>query len=140
MFSLRNALLLSVFALGCFPTWAYAAASLPQEEVDALQQITKTLGIVYWEFNANTCQVERAGVTLNPPTDSTTNITCDCSFQNNTCHIVSIEIKRLNLPGILPPELELAQLPYLRRIFLSSNRLSGNLPAELGGLRNLTDL
>ncbi|KAK9267672.1 hypothetical protein L1049_010103 [Liquidambar formosana] len=133
-----RALFLSVLVVSCFRTWRYAAARLPQAEVDALQQIAKTMGSVYWKFNADSCQVERVGVTVIPPNESKANITCACNFQNNTCHIVAMEMKRLSLPGTLPPEL--VKLPYLQYMFLSSNWLSGNLPAELAGLRNLKDL
>lgn len=129
MFTVRaQAFLWSVFALSCFWTWRYAEAVVPSDEVDALQQISRTMGSVYWKFNVDSCQVEMAGVTLEPPKDSLANVTCDCSFVNNTCHIVSIELKRLSLPGILSPEL--VKLPYLQRIDLSYNYLNGSIPVE----------
>ncbi|XP_041023766.1 uncharacterized protein LOC121264574 [Juglans microcarpa x Juglans regia] len=35
-----------------------ASATVPRDEVDALQQIAETMGATDWKFNANTCQVE----------------------------------------------------------------------------------
>ncbi|KAJ6766884.1 LRR RECEPTOR-LIKE SERINE/THREONINE-PROTEIN KINASE RFK1-RELATED [Salix purpurea] len=153
----RYAFLVSVLSLSCLETPRLAAARLPQDEVDALNLITKKMGANGWNFNADSCgeylpRVQR--------TDPDRNITCDCRFENNTCHITSLYFKRFNLAGELPPEL--IQLRYLKNIdlsynylsgsipsqwaslqlemmILSSNKLDGNLPKELAELKNLID-
>ena len=57
--------------------------------VDVLQQITRTLGAVYWKFNSDSCVVEMFGVAEKSPRGSETNIDCDCSIENSTfCHVV----------------------------------------------------
>ncbi|GLT72029.1 hypothetical protein SLA2020_440000 [Shorea laevis] len=129
MFFLKHALFVSVVALSCFSKQRFATARVPQDEVDALQQIAKTMGATYWKFNATSCKLETVGVTApEPPARSEKNITCNCQFENNTCHIVAIEIKRFSLPGVLPPEL--VQLPYLQHIDFAYNYLSGSIPSN----------
>ncbi|KAG2689281.1 hypothetical protein I3760_09G132900 [Carya illinoinensis] len=89
-----------------------ASATVPQDEVDVLQQIAERMGATNWKFNANTCQVETV-MSDPPPNNSAKNVKCDCSiFPNNTCYIVRIELKRFSLPGVLPPEL--VRLRYLQ--------------------------
>uniref|UniRef100_A0A7N0REY2 non-specific serine/threonine protein kinase n=1 Tax=Kalanchoe fedtschenkoi TaxID=63787 RepID=A0A7N0REY2_KALFE len=150
---------LLVVALSC--SSAAAQSRVPQDEVDALARVVKTLGNVYWRFNSSACRVESFGVTPDPPADAETNVTCDCSFPGNVCHVTSIVFKRHNLPGILPSEL--VNLPYIRTIDLAynylngtipkewaslplqligllANRLSGEIPAELGNITTLTYL
>ncbi|KAK9267997.1 hypothetical protein L1049_010435 [Liquidambar formosana] len=96
------------------------------------------MGTVYWKFNADSCQVEMVGLTLNPPDNSKANITCDCSIDNNTCHIVALDLEANQFFGAVPSEL--GKLVNIKTLFLSSNRLSGNLPKELAELRSLRDL
>ncbi|KAB5534185.1 hypothetical protein DKX38_017271 [Salix brachista] len=48
------------------------------------------------------------------------------------------ELKKYNLPGVLPPHL--VKLPHLQVVMLSSNHFTGNLPVSFSGLINLTDL
>jgi len=59
--------------------------------VDALQQIAKTMGATYWKFNATSCELEMVGV-MSPeqPPRSEKKVTCNCQFENNTCHIVAM--------------------------------------------------
>ncbi|KAJ6364366.1 hypothetical protein OIU76_029338 [Salix suchowensis] len=126
----RYAFLVSVLSLSCLETPRLAAARLPQDEVDALNLITKKMGANGWNFNADSCgeylpRVQR--------TDPDRNITCDCRFENNTCHITSLKFKRFNLAGELPPEL--IQLRYLKNIDLSYNYLSGSIPSQWASLQ-----
>lgn len=62
---------------------------------NALEQMMKTMGNVYWQFNPFTCKVEKFGVTLNPPSDSVANITCDCNFPGNVCHVTSMYVNEM---------------------------------------------
>ncbi|XP_022927452.1 probable LRR receptor-like serine/threonine-protein kinase RFK1 isoform X1 [Cucurbita moschata] len=151
-----------VLAVDCFIFFRFADSKLPQEEVDALQQITRTLGAVYWKFNSDSCVVEMFGITEKPPRGSEGKIGCDCNVENSTiCHVVRIEFKQHNLPGVLPREI--VKLPFLKEVDLAYNylhgniprewastrltsisllvnRLSGEIPAELGNITTLTEL
>ncbi|XP_023541191.1 probable LRR receptor-like serine/threonine-protein kinase RFK1 [Cucurbita pepo subsp. pepo] len=112
----------------------FADSRLPKEEVDALQQITRTLGAVYWKFNDESCAVEMFGLTENPQRGSSSKIVCDCLLEDNTlCHVIKIEFRRHNLPGVLPPEI--VKLRYLKEIDFSYNYLHGNIPREWALLR-----
>ncbi|KAK3206717.1 hypothetical protein Dsin_020763 [Dipteronia sinensis] len=147
-------LVLSVLSLGCFETQFFVAAKLPQSEVDALNQIAKTIGPIDWNFDANACGVMKILVI---ETNPTTNITCNTI--KNTSHVITIKFKRWSLSGVLPSELvqlpyleeikfkrwslsgvlpsELVQIPYLEEMDLEANQFSGKVPAQLGKLVNL---
>ncbi|KAL2457600.1 putative LRR receptor-like serine/threonine-protein kinase RFK1 [Abeliophyllum distichum] len=118
------------------------------------------MGATNWSFNADTCEVQT--VTPSPPSASEGYVECNCNYRNNTvCHVTKIVIKSYNLPGVLPPEL--VQLPYLEfidfaynlltgtipkewastqlnSISVLVNRLSGEIPRDLGNMTNLTYL
>ncbi|CAL5342057.1 unnamed protein product [Camellia sinensis] len=127
-------LLASVVGFICFATFASRATLLPNDEVQALQQIANTLGKTDWNFSANPCSGEYGWATPHPVSGSENSVTCNCSFNNNTlCHIVSIVLKAQSLPGTLPPEL--IKLPYLQEIDLTRNYLNGNIPPEWGSMQ-----
>ncbi|CAK9148060.1 unnamed protein product [Ilex paraguariensis] len=87
------------------------------------------MGATYWKFNADSCKVERVGMTPQAPNESVGDVVCaDCNFNNTVCHIVKIVLKRYSLPGVLPPEL--VKLPNLREIDFAYNYLSGTIPLE----------
>ncbi|CAK9327537.1 unnamed protein product [Citrullus colocynthis] len=123
-----------VLVVDCFMFFRFADSKVPQEEVDVLQQITRTLGAVYWKFNSDSCAVEMFGVTEKSPRGSETIIGCDCNIENSTlCHVVRIEFKNHNLPGVLPPEI--VKLPYLQVVDFAYNYLHGNIPREWASMR-----
>ncbi|KAL2343249.1 hypothetical protein Fmac_004534 [Flemingia macrophylla] len=124
---------ISLFALGCFRFLGYAESKLPQKEVDALQEITSTMGATYWKFDSDSCPIKMLGLTPEPPKGYSSRIGCDCNIENNTCHVVKIMIKRYNLPGKLPPQL--VKLPYLSEIDFAFNYLSGTIPKEWGSTK-----
>ncbi|KAI7724821.1 hypothetical protein M8C21_021019, partial [Ambrosia artemisiifolia] len=87
------------------------------------------------------------------------NVTCNCTA--TICHISRIQLKGLNLSGVLPEEF--INLTYLTEIDLSrnyingtipsifsrlsvsilsllGNRLSGSIPEEIGGISTLEEL
>ncbi|KAL9346478.1 hypothetical protein Peur_061331 [Populus x canadensis] len=106
-FSLRYAFLVSILALSCLETERLAAAELPQDEVDALNLITKKLGANGWNFNADSCGEYLPRVR---PTDPERNISCICRTENNTCHIVSLDLSYNYLNGSIPSEWASLQL------------------------------
>ncbi|KAJ8762036.1 hypothetical protein K2173_006638 [Erythroxylum novogranatense] len=122
-----------VIALGCFRLHRFAESRLVQEEVDALEDIVKTMGSTYWKFNTDSCKVEAVGVT--PVTAGAENhIECRCNNGNiSDCHVVTIKLKSYSLPGVLPPQL--VKLPYLQEIDLAYNYLNGTIPREWALLR-----
>lgn len=109
----------------------FTKSKLPQEEVDALQQISSTMGATYWKFDGDSCQIEMVGITPEGPVGSERSVDCECNSENNTiCHVVRIMLKGYNLPGVLPPEV--VKLPHLREIDFAYNYLSGTIPPEWG--------
>ncbi|KAI5591081.1 hypothetical protein BDE02_04G055000 [Populus trichocarpa] len=153
---------LIVSLASCFWLPTFPEAKLVQEEVDALEEIARTLGSKYWKFNADTCEIEMAGVTQVPPKNAEQRIDCECNNGNNTdCHVTRMELKRYNLPGVLPtqlvklPRLQVVDFAYnylngtlprewasmqLTSISVLVNRLSGEIPKELGNITTLTTL
>ncbi|KAL0795774.1 hypothetical protein Bca101_067151 [Brassica carinata] len=119
--------------------------SLHSDELDALAKIATTLGIKGLNLSyGDPCSLgtlkmmQDVDVLSNPETGNST-IRCDCSFNNSmTCHITSIDLKTLGLPGKLPPEL--ANLKYLQSIDLCRNYLTGTIPMEWASLPYLTSM
>uniref|UniRef100_A0A7N2LPF2 non-specific serine/threonine protein kinase n=1 Tax=Quercus lobata TaxID=97700 RepID=A0A7N2LPF2_QUELO len=117
-----------IMAFSCFWLKRSAEAQVPQQEVDALKEITSTMGVKDWRFDANSCQI--IGVTPEPPENAESSINCDCHFENNNtvCNVVKIVLKGYSLPGMLPPQL--VKLPQLREIDFAYNYLNGTIPLE----------
>ncbi|KAH7839404.1 hypothetical protein Vadar_003718 [Vaccinium darrowii] len=129
-----NGFVLYILAMSCFWLLRITESKLPQGEVDALQQIATSMGAIYWEFNSDSCQVEVVGLTAQAPRGSESSVECLCNFVNDTyCHVVKIVLKGYSLPGVLPPEL--VELPYLQDIDLAYNDLSGTIPLEWASIR-----
>ncbi|KFK44804.1 hypothetical protein AALP_AA1G305000 [Arabis alpina] len=134
--------------------------ALHPDELKALEKIGTTLGIKGLNLSyEDPCKSGTLKMIV-PNQDFRNNtIRCNCRFDNNTiCHITSIDLKSLSLPGTLPPEfadlpylqsinllsgtipLEWASLPYLTYISVCANNLSGTLPIGLQNFKNLTFL
>ncbi|KAL2931053.1 putative LRR receptor-like serine/threonine-protein kinase RFK1 [Bienertia sinuspersici] len=128
---MANPLLVLMILLGFFPF--PLQSKVVEDEVVALQDIVQTMGARYWKFDDVSCQVEMVGVTPHAPLDAESDIKCDCQFENNTCHVVRIWLKRYSLPGVLPREL--VKLPYLREVDFAYNYLSGGIPLEWASLQ-----
>ncbi|VFQ88480.1 unnamed protein product [Cuscuta campestris] len=125
----RRAVLLSFILFLSFFFKRFAESRVAQEEVDVLQQIFTTMGAKYWKFNADSCEVETVGVTRQQLSWSDISVECDCNNGDiDSCHIISIVLKGLSLPGVLPPQL--SQLPYIKHIDIAYNYLSGTIPTE----------
>ncbi|KAI3456101.1 hypothetical protein Pfo_012764 [Paulownia fortunei] len=126
---IRKTVVSWVLAVCCFGFLRLSESQVPQEEVDALQQIAAEMGATFWRFNADFCEVEMVGVSPTPPSGSEGYVECNCNYNNNTvCHVTKIVIKSYNLPGILPPDI--VKLPYLEYIDFAYNLLSGTIPKE----------
>ncbi|KAI9121686.1 hypothetical protein K1719_008719 [Acacia pycnantha] len=129
---------LLLVALICFQLLGISHESkLPQDEVHALQEITRTMGANNWKFRES-CRIDTVGVTQENSSASERRLDCDCRFENNTvCHVVKMTLKRLSLPGMLPPQL--VKLPYLREIDFAYNLFTGTIPKEWTSM-NLTSI
>jgi len=58
--------------------------------VDALKEITSTMGATNWEFDSDDDCPKILRSTPDPPKESERTIACDCSIENNTCHVVEM--------------------------------------------------
>ncbi|CAN4105681.1 unnamed protein product [Withania somnifera] len=103
---------------------------LPQQEKNALKEIAEQLGKKDWDFNLNPCDGNTNWTTpiIDDKSLHVNDVTCSCSTNNGLCHIQTILLKGQDLPGVLPPSL--VKLPYLKKIDLSRNHLSGTIPPE----------
>ncbi|KAL4633093.1 hypothetical protein ACB092_04G096500 [Castanea dentata] len=152
---------LVIFVLNCFTQLGTDAKILPQNEVKALEAINSKLKNLNWKINENFCSTKES-VNRSITKDMLSNVTCDCSLSRGTvCSITSIQLKRLNLSGVLPAdfrnltnlqELDLSfnyingsipssfsQLPLVI-LSLSGNRLSGEIPKGIGEIGSLEEL
>ncbi|XP_059662760.1 probable LRR receptor-like serine/threonine-protein kinase At1g53440 isoform X2 [Cornus florida] len=126
-------LLFVSLVLNCFTEFRSVAQLLPDEEVTALETISKRLQI-YWNISQTFCS---GGSFTTGTTDH--NVTCNCSNANNTvCHVTNILLKRQNLKGELPAEF--TNLSYLQEIDLTGNYINGSIPTSFSRLRDLTIL
>lgn len=117
-------LILLLFLAGIFKSNAQV---LPADEVQTLQQIGTKLRIRQWNVKPNSCIAD--GLTQIISKDVLSNVTCDCTYNSSTiCHVIYIELKRLNITGQLPEEF--ANLTYLSRIELSRNYFNGSIPTR----------
>ncbi|MBA0745537.1 hypothetical protein Gogos_008110 [Gossypium gossypioides] len=107
------------------------AATLPQNEVDVLNRIAKTMGSNDRNFEAGSCNVSDK-VDLG----AVKNITCTCRTTPATLRICN-DFAYNYLNGSIPLEWASMQLEY---IDLEANQFSGQVPPEIGKLVNLRTL
>ncbi|KAI3809620.1 hypothetical protein L1987_19216 [Smallanthus sonchifolius] len=113
-----------------------AAQPLPNEEVEAMRSIASKLQYSNWNVASDSCS---RGFGLNDTVYSIkaeamefgSNVTCNCT--TTVCHISSIQLKGLNLTGVLPEEF--VNLTFLTEIDLSRNYINGTIPSIFGQLR-----
>ncbi|KAL7102741.1 hypothetical protein ACP275_08G137100 [Erythranthe tilingii] len=123
-----------VLTVCCFGLFILSETQVPQVEVDALQQIATEMGAKYWKFNGGLCEVESVGVSAAPPSGSEGYVECNCNYNNNTiCHVTKIVLKGYNLPGILSANF--VKLRYLQEIDFAYNLLSGAIPIQWASLQ-----
>ncbi|XP_023765406.1 probable LRR receptor-like serine/threonine-protein kinase At1g53430 [Lactuca sativa] len=112
------------------------AQLLPNEEVEALEAIASRLQHTGWSVSRDSCSRSQGlNTTITTRADGFVeigaNIICNCNA--TVCHITTIQLKGMNLTGVLPEEF--ANLPSLQEIDLSRNYISGPIPASYGQLR-----
>ncbi|KAL2667825.1 hypothetical protein AAZV13_01G090500 [Glycine max] len=115
----------------CFASLAFGA-TLPEDEVQALRDIAHTIGKKNWNYSVDPCTGKS-----NWNSSEKNVVTCNCSFVNHTCHVVSIILKEQNLSGIISTDL--VRLSYLQQIDFTRNYLNGTIPRQLGTL-NLVNI
>ncbi|XP_037496737.1 probable leucine-rich repeat receptor-like serine/threonine-protein kinase At3g14840 [Jatropha curcas] len=118
-------LLVASVTIFCFTSLVLEAAELPNDEVEGLREIGKTLGKKDWNINVDSCS-NKSGWGK-PESIQDNNITCDCG---TICHVTFISLKSQNLQGMLPTDL--SKLPYLKNIDLTRNYLNGTIPSTWG--------
>ncbi|XP_042430870.1 probable LRR receptor-like serine/threonine-protein kinase At1g53430 isoform X2 [Zingiber officinale] len=108
------------------------AQGLVKHEVEVLRTIGKKLN---WNFNADDPCSQASGW-VGPENNAANygnNVTCGmCNTTTNACHVIFIQLNGQNLTGELPAEF--ADLPYLATLDLSRNYLNGTIPAKWGTL------
>ncbi|KAL5564977.1 hypothetical protein UlMin_028141 [Ulmus minor] len=153
-------------ALYCINGFGYSAQLLPEDEVQTLQTISQKLELSrFWNnISQSSCnQLDKDfNNTIIVDKKIQHNVTCDCTYDNNTvCHVNKIELKGLNLTGVIPDELgnltHLEILDLSRNYFHGSisqtfsaaplnflsvlgNRLNGPIPEYIGDFTTLKDL
>ncbi|XP_024982836.1 probable LRR receptor-like serine/threonine-protein kinase RFK1 isoform X1 [Cynara cardunculus var. scolymus] len=108
---------------------------VPEEEVEALQEIMELMGTTNWRLNGKSCQLEVISEVQKPHPEADARVECDINCNNgnsSNCHVVSITHKYYSLGGVLPPDL--VKLPHLHTIDFAFNYLGGTIPSELGSI------
>ncbi|GMI68486.1 leucine-rich repeat receptor-like kinase with extracellular malectin-like domain 1 [Hibiscus trionum] len=110
-------------------------AALHPQEVKALKAIAKKVGKKDWDFGVDPCTGKGNWVIQgDDATGLASNVTCDCSFNNNsTCHVVTIFLTATNLSATLPPEF--SKFRNLKLLDLSRNYFTGSIPQEWATLK-----
>ncbi|KAF2302939.1 hypothetical protein GH714_011404 [Hevea brasiliensis] len=117
--------LLILMAIGSIKVKAQAR-HLPPEEVQALQEVATQLGKKDWNFKVDPCSNDTSWKT--PPSKDrpyyANIVTCNCSYIG----VNVILLKAQDLAGVLPRAI--MKLPFLKKLDLTRNYLSGNIPSE----------
>ncbi|XP_076958586.1 putative LRR receptor-like serine/threonine-protein kinase At1g53440 [Bidens hawaiensis] len=112
------------------------AQPLPAVEVEAMRSIASKLQYSNWNVTSDSCSRSSGlndTILLNPRglIDIGSNVTCNCT--TTVCHISRIQLKGLNLTGVLPEEF--VNLTFLTEIDLSRNYINGTIPSRFSQLR-----
>lgn len=127
-----SVLLFALLMMNIFTQFGSEAQLLPEEEVETLKTISTKLHNTRWKISRNSCN-PGSGLNETVAKYIKRNVTCDCSFNNNTvCHVMTIQLKGQNLSGIVPAEF--GDLPYLQEIDLTLNYINGSIPTSLARL------
>ncbi|KAL7592956.1 hypothetical protein Lser_V15G32444 [Lactuca serriola] len=109
-------------------------STVPPQEVVTVSNILADMNATSWRFNGESCNLEMIFQVPRLSSEANASIGCDCNIGNDTdCHVVRITHKWYSLDGILSPEM--AKLPYLRSFDVAYNYLQGTIPPEWGVTR-----
>ncbi|KAG5107032.1 hypothetical protein JHK82_044002 [Glycine max] len=112
-------------------------------DVKLLQAISDKVENLNWKVTQRSCNGDRGFDNRNISRDNKSqiirNVTCDCSFNNNTtCHVTAIALKGLNISGPIPDEF--GNLTRLEILDLTWNNFNGSIPKSLGRLSSVVNL
>ncbi|KAL6311078.1 hypothetical protein AAG906_027112 [Vitis piasezkii] len=127
---MENLSLILLLFLGffCFAEFTSHAQDIPEDEafctffvtLKALNTISSKLNISaklnnsYWSVSQSSCR-EGRDFNVNITSEIRSLVTCNCTFVNSTvCHVTNIQLKGLNLTGVLPAEF--GSLKYLQEL------------------------
>ncbi|KAK9937794.1 hypothetical protein M0R45_014563 [Rubus argutus] len=99
--------------------------------VKTLETISQKLQNSFWNISQSSCQDGGSSFYKHFTDDILSNVTCNCTFANNTCHVTNIVMKGLNLTGVLPDEF--GKLTHLQELDLTRNFINGSIPASISG-------
>lgn len=147
----------------CFLDFGSYAHPLPEQEVRVLKEISAKLKNLNWKVHQYSCfdkgqgfsNIHRANNYSTPMRE------VDCTCITTMCHVTNIRLKGLNLVGVLPVEFanltqlqeldltynlingsipkDFARIPLLK-FSIIGNRLSGEIPPEIGNIASLEEL
>ncbi|KAG7957007.1 hypothetical protein I3843_11G153300 [Carya illinoinensis] len=124
-------LVLGILVLNSFTTeFGTNAQPLAQNEVKALEAISSKLKNFNWRSSENFCQVRNVNLTSTTTDGPTRNVSCDCN--STVCSITGIQLKSLNLIGVLPAEF--GELTNLQILDLTRNYINGSIPTSFAQL------
>ncbi|KAL3849316.1 hypothetical protein ACJIZ3_011198 [Penstemon smallii] len=125
-----------IFIVTVCATFVFTSVAqlLPEDEVQVLRRISSGLQYNYLNISQSSCIDATPFNNTFVSSDIGSNVTCDCSFNNNTlCHVTHMRLRGLNMTGSLP--VEFADLTYLLELDVGRNYLSGSIPTAFGQLR-----
>ncbi|XP_059435608.1 probable leucine-rich repeat receptor-like serine/threonine-protein kinase At3g14840 [Corylus avellana] len=112
----------------CVEAQAGRLGPTPDDEVEALGEIATQVGKKDWNFRVDPCVNDSSWAT--PKSDLwplyNNSLICNCSIAAGVCHVAQLFLKGQDLDGVLPPSL--VKLPYLKKIDLNRNYLTGTIP------------
>ncbi|KAK2368139.1 Leucine-rich repeat transmembrane protein kinase [Trifolium repens] len=127
------------FLFIAFSIFRSNAQLLPQDEVKLLQTLSDKVHNLNWKVTQRSCNNGDSGFgnKIIVKDQITRNVTCDCSFNASTiCHVTMILLKGLNISGVFPSEF--GNLTQLKILDLTRNYLNGSIPKSLGRLPLVT--
>ncbi|KAI3968550.1 hypothetical protein MKX01_007860 [Papaver californicum] len=84
-------ILLSFIVLNCLEEFSTDAYILPEDEVQALKQVSTKLNIAHWKnVSQNSCRSGELNLNVDKlgSSEGSSKVVCDCSYNSSTiCHI-----------------------------------------------------